>query len=108
MGDEEQGQSVVGDEVAQQVEYLGTDGDVQGADRLVGEQDVGFHGQGTGDGDALALPAGELVREPVDGVCADADLAKHLGGPGPPLLGGDPEAEQWFLDDRTDAHAGIE
>lgn len=88
VGDEEQGQPVVGDEVAEQVEYLGADGNIQGADRLIGEQHVGFHGQGAGDGDALALPAGELVREAVDGVGADSYLAEHLGDPGPSLLTG--------------------
>jgi hypothetical protein len=35
---------------------------VDGAERLVEEQHTGFGGEGTGDGDALALAAGELVR----------------------------------------------
>ena len=41
---------------------LGLDGHVQGRDRLVGDEQLGLQGDGTGHADALALPAGELVR----------------------------------------------
>ena len=37
-------------------------GRVEVSGRLVGEDDVGVHGQGAGDGDALHLAAGELGR----------------------------------------------
>ncbi len=61
------------DEVGDQVEDLGADGDVEGADWFVGDEDSGAGGEGAGDGDALALAAGELVRVAVAGVGGEAD-----------------------------------
>ena len=49
-----------------QVEDLALDGDVERGGRLVGDQQVGLAGERHGDGDALALAAGELVRIGVD------------------------------------------
>ena len=40
--------------------------DVEGADGLVGDQEGRVDGERASDRDALALPAGELVREPVE------------------------------------------
>src|SRR4029450_5096571 len=60
--DEHQCQLQLVDEVADEVEYLRPHRYVEGADRLVREQDVRCGRQGTGDRDPLTLPAGELVR----------------------------------------------
>jgi hypothetical protein len=63
-------------ELEQQVEDLRLDGHVECRGRLVGDEQVRLVGERHGDHDALALPAGELVREcfqPFLGI-ADADL----------------------------------
>jgi hypothetical protein len=51
-------------QIQEQVQDLGLDGDVQGRDRLVGDDQFGLAGQGASDADALALAAGELVGIP--------------------------------------------
>ena len=61
VGDEEDRQRQFLLEVHHQVEDLGLDGDVECGDRLVGDDELGLDGEGAGDADALALPAGELV-----------------------------------------------
>ena len=48
-------------ELAEEIEDLGLDRDVEGGDRFVGEDEFRFGGEGAGDGDALALAAGEFV-----------------------------------------------
>jgi hypothetical protein len=45
----------------QQVDHRGLDGHVQRRYRLVGDDQVRVHRQRPGDGEALALAAGELV-----------------------------------------------
>ena len=50
-------------QVHEQVEHLRLDRDVERGDRLVADEEVGLHGERPGDGDALALAAGELVRK---------------------------------------------
>ena len=62
VGDEDVGQAQLVLQVVEQVDDLGPDGHVQGRDRLVGDDQPGIQGQGPGHADALALPAGELVR----------------------------------------------
>ncbi len=49
-------------EVLQQIDDLRLHGNVQGADRLVANDQFGFDRQGAGDADALALAAAEFVR----------------------------------------------
>ena len=49
-------------QVAQQVQHLRLDRDVERRDRLVGDQQLRFQRERARDADALALPAGELVR----------------------------------------------
>jgi hypothetical protein len=48
------------EELAEQVEQLLLKGDVQVRERLLEEDGARLDGQGTGDGDALPLAAGEL------------------------------------------------
>ena len=57
---------------------------VEGAGRLVGEEDVAVADDGAGDGDPLALAAGEVVGEPV-GLVEHAEALERFeaGGPGP-------------------------
>ncbi len=49
-------------EILQEFEDLRADGDVEGADRLVGDDQPGAKNQRAGDADALALSAGKFVR----------------------------------------------
>ena len=61
MCDEQEGEPEFLLEGIQQVDDLGLDGNVQGRDRLIGDDEPGRHGKRAGDTDALALAAGELV-----------------------------------------------
>ena len=62
VGDENHGQVEFFAELEQEVDDLGLNGDVERADGFVGNDEFGFGGQRSGDGDSLALAAGELVR----------------------------------------------
>jgi hypothetical protein len=68
VGDEEVGQLVALPQVRQQVDDLGLDGDVQGRDGLVADQELRLERQGPGDADPLPLPPGELVGVAAHGV----------------------------------------
>ena len=63
-----------------QLEDLRLDGDVERRGRLVGDQQVRLVGERHGDHDALALPAGELMRVGVEPPLrvVEADLAQQL------------------------------
>ena len=70
--------------VLQHVEDLRLHGDVQRGGRLVADQQVGIVGDRDRDHDALALAAGQLVREgprPALGL-GDADELEQLDGAG--------------------------
>ena len=60
--DEEIGKTAFRLNVLQQVDDLRLDRDVERGDRLVGDDQRRVESEGTGDGKALALPAGELRR----------------------------------------------
>ena len=62
MRDEEVGEGVALLQVAEQVDDLRADGDIERADRLIQYQQLGPERQRAGDIDALALAAGELMR----------------------------------------------
>ena len=82
VGDEEVGQALLGLEVGEQVDDLGLHGHVEGAHRLVADHQVRAQGQRPGDGDALSLPAGELMRVAVEHGAVEADLVEQLDHPG--------------------------
>ena len=63
MADEDIGHVQLLLELGHQIDNLGLDGHVQGGDNLVADDEFGAQGQGPGDGDPLALAAGELVGE---------------------------------------------
>ncbi len=74
-----------------------TGGDaVEVSGRLVGEQDRRLVHEGAGDGDPLALAAGELVR-PVPGPVSQADELQHLPGAFEPPFGWNPGVDQGKL-----------
>jgi hypothetical protein len=65
--------------------------------RLVGEEDVGVHGERAGDGDALHLAARQLGRLVVHAV-AEADALEELGRRARGVPSGDSAEEQRHLD----------
>lgn len=62
VGNEDHGEFHFPDELLEEIEDLGLDGDIQRRDGLVCDDEVRLGGKCSGDGDSLALPAGELVR----------------------------------------------
>ena len=66
-------------QLVEEVEDLGLDRDVEGADRLVGHDDLRLERQGPGDADALALPPGELVGVAVHRRGIEADALEERG-----------------------------
>jgi hypothetical protein len=81
VGDEQVGQLELVLEALQEVDDLGLDRHVQGADRLVGHDQLGVDRDGPGDPDPLALAAAELVRVAVQEVRVQADDVEQLGDP---------------------------
>ena len=64
-------------DVGEEVQHLRLDRHIERRDRLVEHQDVGIEHQGAGDGDALALAAGEHVRIAVVMLGPQADIGHH-------------------------------
>ena len=67
--------------LVEQVEHLRLDGQVQRGDRLVADDHVGVEGKRAGDPDALALPAGELLRVLVRRLRAETDEVDQFAHP---------------------------
>ena len=76
--DEEHGQSELFPQPQHQVQHLCLDRDVEGADGLVGDQDLRLRGQRSGDADALALSAREVRRIALCGAGRQADEIEQL------------------------------
>ena len=68
MGNKEEGDAEFFLKGQKEVDDLGAYGHVEGGNGFVGNDDLRVHRQGAGDADALALPAGELMRI-TDGHC---------------------------------------
>ena len=109
MRDEEVGEGEFALEIAEEVDDLRADGDVEGGDGLVEDEKFGAEGEGAGNVDALALAAGEFVRIAGHGGVVEADLAEEFltaaAAFGAGMLFVDDEG---LGDDLLDAHAGIE
>ena len=78
MGDEQVGQAEAVLQVLEQVDDAGLDRHVEGGDRLVEHEQRRLERQRPGDADPLALPAGELVREPVAVLRVETDQLEQL------------------------------
>ena len=88
VGDEEQGDAELGPQVAEQVEDLGGERDVERGDRLVaGEQGRG-DGDRPGDRRALALAAGQLARKGGGRLGGEADRLERRARPARPARPG--------------------
>lgn len=124
MGNEEEGEVGLGAEFAEEVEEACLDGDIEGANRFVADEDLRLDGEGAGEEDALALAAAQFGREAVDGLAGQVDLVEELedalallgaGEVGPmhgeglaeQLFHGEPwiEGVPWILKDHLDALA---
>ena len=82
MRDQHDGHAEARLQLAQQLEDLRLDGDVERGRRLVGDQQLGVAGERHGDHHALAHAAGELVRVVVDAPLGVRDVheLQHLDG----------------------------
>ena len=78
MGDEEVGDTEVRLQILQKVEDLRLDRYVERGDGLVADDELGPQCDGARDADALALPAGELIRIPVDVLGIEPDAVHEL------------------------------
>ena len=107
--DEQVGEPHLALQVGEEVEHLRLDRDVEGRDRLVGDDQLRLEHQRAGDGDALALAAGEHVRVAAVVLRPQADLRHHVARPrgalGTAELGVDGER---LFQDRADLLARIE
>ena len=108
VGDEEVGEAEAILEFLEEVDDLGLDRDVEGGEGLVGDDEPGLDGEGTGDADALPLATGELVREAVGEGGADSDGVEELGDTLPTLMLVEAMDGEGFGDDAANGHPGIE
>ena len=110
VADEQVGQAQIVLQVAHQVEDLGLDRYVERRGRLVAQDQVGPARQCPGDGDALALPAGEFVRVLFAVGAAQADLFEQRVDLPDRLAGvaGDTEGSDRFGNDVPHPPARIE
>ena len=74
-------------QTAQQVQDLTADRDVERRHRLVANDQLGLDGERAGNGDALPLPARELVRIALRVLGPEADGVQEVGN-APAAIGG--------------------
>jgi hypothetical protein len=103
--DEQVGQAELLLQRLQQIDDLRLDRHVERGDRLVENEQIGTQRQSTGNGDALALAAGEFTRPPLAGFRVEADLPQQLGNAPGVMHAIDP---QRLGDDLGDRHPRIE
>nr|WP_308252847.1 hypothetical protein [Pseudonocardia sp. ICBG601] len=93
-------------QLGEQVQHPGLHRDVEGGHRLVEHQQRRLRRQRAGDPDALALPAGERRREPVDVLRVQTDQRHQLVDPGGyPVPVGPAGRPQRLGEDVADRHA---
>ena len=109
VADEEVAQGQFLAQFHEEVEDLGLDGDVQGGHGLVGDDQLGAHGQCAGYADALALAARELVGIAVHVGGVQAAAREGLGHPGVEVFRGHEAVDEGGLaDDVPHAEARIQ
>ena len=81
VGDEQAGEADLALQLLEQVEHPGLHRHVERRRRLVGDQQARAEREGPGDADALALPAGQLVRVAVAQVAGQVHLVEQLLDP---------------------------
>ena len=109
VGDEEAGEAVAGLEIAEEVDDLRADGDVEGADGFVEDEEFGAQGESSGDVDALALAAGELVRISAQSRDVEADFVQEFVEAGFDALRRTLVVDgEGFAEGLADGHTGVE
>src|SRR5581483_11505311 len=109
VGDEEVGQAESLLQLEHQVQDLRLHRDVQRRDRLVGDDQPRLERERAGDADALALAAGEGVREAAHELGPQSDQAQELGDPLDPLSSAaDPVDQERLADDLQERHAWVQ
>ena len=78
VADHQVGEAALGAQAREQVQHLGLHRGVERRGRLVEQQDLGLEHQRPGDGDALALAAGELVGVAEAEARVEADVGQRL------------------------------
>src|SRR6516165_10600711 len=81
MGDHDIGDAVLELELPHYVENLGPDRDIQRGYRLVGDDDGGPEDDRAGEGQALALSSGELMRVESGSSLVQPDFSQQLQDP---------------------------
>ena len=80
--DEEEGEAEALLQADEEVDDLGADVDVEGGDRLVGDDQLRFDRESARGADALALSAGELMRVALGRSRRKSDHVQELGHAG--------------------------
>ena len=97
------------DELREQIQDLGLDGDVEGGDGLISDDNPGLQGEGAGHGNALALAPGELMRVFLHEARSEADDLHELGDASGHLVAGADLVNKHGLGERgKDCQARIE
>lgn len=78
MCDEKVGEAEFFLEVLEEVDDLGLNGDIEGADGFVANDEFGFNCEGTGDADTLTLATGEFMRVTDHVVGLEADFFEEF------------------------------
>ncbi len=110
VGDEDEGDTHLPPQLVEERDDLCLDRDVEGGNRLVADDQLRFERQSPGNGDALALTTGKLMRITAHMLRSEPDLREEFGNAGPPFglrenIGMD---DPGFGDELVDGHARIE
>ena len=109
MGDEEVRKVVLALELAEEIQHLSLDRDVEGRDRLVEHDEARRGRERARHRDALTLPAGHLRWTATKELGAEPDELEQLDHARPPgVLVPDPVHDEWGGDDRGDGAAAVE
>ena len=109
VSDEEVGEVAFALEVEEEVEDLALDGDVEGGDRFIADDEFRVEGEGAGDADALPLAAGKLKGKAVDGIGGEADDVEEFPDAFFPFVRvADLMDEEGFLEEVADGVPGVE
>jgi hypothetical protein len=108
MGDEENGKTEAFLKVLEEVQDLRLDGDVQGRNGLVTDDETRLEGQSPGDPDTLALTTGKLVGILHRRFGAKADDIEEFSDPLAPFPAGLPKVRRKrFGEDVAHPHPGV-
>ena len=111
MGDKDVGKPCFPLKIEQQIHDLRLNGNIQCGDRFVADHQRRTHGQRAGDANALALAAGEFMREAVGVLFVQPDLVQQLDCHFPTFLLGEVDGAVQIpalRDEVGDGHARVQ